>query len=57
MNHGFDVYVTVTARNAADLITIATSDPVLIDLTAPIVQFVLDGDSEQGIIALIEIII
>ena len=49
MYHRSYVYVTVTARNAADLITMATSDPILIDLTAPIIQFVRDGGSDQGI--------
>ncbi|XP_022103295.1 uncharacterized protein LOC110986023 [Acanthaster planci] len=44
MAHGSYVYVTVMARNAAELIAIATSDPVLIDLTPPIIHFVIDGD-------------
>ena len=48
MPHGSSVFVTVTARNAADLIAIVTSDPVLIDLTAPIVHYVIDGGSENG---------
>ena len=43
------VYTNVTARNAAGLIAIATSDPVLIDLTAPIIQFVLAGGRVHGI--------
>ncbi|XP_038050879.1 uncharacterized protein LOC119724031 [Patiria miniata] len=43
MAHGSRVYVTVIARNAADLITRATSDPVVIDLTPPIIHAVADG--------------
>ncbi|XP_033637440.1 uncharacterized protein LOC117298344 isoform X1 [Asterias rubens] len=49
MSHGSFVYVTVTAKNAADLISVVTSDPVLIDLTAPIIHSVLDGGSEDDI--------
>ncbi|XP_038050780.1 uncharacterized protein LOC119723938 isoform X2 [Patiria miniata] len=47
MAHGVYVFVTVTARNAADLITIATSDPILIDLTPPLIHFVSDGGDVQ----------
>ena len=48
VSHGSFVYVTVTAKNAADLISVVTSDPVLIDLTTPIIHSVLDGGSEDG---------
>ena len=50
MAHGSHVYVTVTARNAADLIAIATSDPVLIDFTGPIINYVIDGGGTDGTI-------
>ncbi|XP_071784665.1 uncharacterized protein [Asterias amurensis] len=49
MSHGSFVYVTVTAKNAADLISVVTSDPVLIDLTTPIIHSVRDGGSEDDI--------
>ncbi|XP_022103276.1 uncharacterized protein LOC110986013 isoform X2 [Acanthaster planci] len=49
MAHGSFVYVTVMARNAAELIAIATSDPKLIDLTPPIIYFVIDGAGTQDI--------
>ncbi|CAG2212774.1 NUDT9 [Mytilus edulis] len=37
------VYITVIATNAAGLQTIAYSDPVLVDLTPPIFDYVYDG--------------
>ncbi|CAC5414424.1 unnamed protein product [Mytilus coruscus] len=37
------VYITVIATNAAGLQTIAYSDPVLVDLTPPIFEYVYDG--------------
>jgi hypothetical protein len=43
MAHGSHVHVTVMARNAAALIALGTSAPILIDLTPPIVHFVYDG--------------
>ena len=48
MQHGSYVYVTVMARNAADLIAIATSRRILIDLTPPRIDYVMDGGSAQG---------
>ena len=48
MYHGSNIYVTVTAKNAADLTSFMTSDPILIDLTAPIILSVLEGPGEDG---------
>ena len=48
MAHGSYIYVTVTARNAADLIAVATSDPTLVDLTAPQIHHVIEGGGAQG---------
>ncbi|XP_038050540.1 uncharacterized protein LOC119723761 [Patiria miniata] len=49
MAHGSNVYVTVMSRNAADLISISTSDPVVIDLTPPIIHAVTDGKDEHDV--------
>ena len=47
--HGCYVHITVTARNAAELIAMATSDAVLIDLTPPVIHYVIDGGKKQGL--------
>ncbi|XP_038051300.1 uncharacterized protein LOC119724354 isoform X2 [Patiria miniata] len=49
MAHGSYVHITVMARNAADLIAIATSDPILIDLTPPLIYFVSDGGDAKDV--------
>ncbi|XP_022100380.1 uncharacterized protein LOC110984469 isoform X2 [Acanthaster planci] len=49
MAHGSRVYVTVMARNAADLIAISTSAPEMIDLTPPEILSVIDGKTEQDV--------
>ncbi|XP_022105050.1 uncharacterized protein LOC110986986 isoform X2 [Acanthaster planci] len=49
MAHGSRVYVTVMARNAADLIAISTSAAEMIDLTPPEILSVIDGKTEQDI--------
>lgn len=41
------VYITVIATNAAGLQTIAYSDPVLVDLTPPIFDYVYDGTGKN----------
>ena len=48
MSHGSHIYVTVTSKNAAELTSVVTSEPILIDMTAPIIHSVLDGPSEYG---------
>jgi hypothetical protein len=37
------VYITVIAINAAGLLTVSYSDPIMIDLTKPECHFVNDG--------------
>ncbi|XP_038057739.1 uncharacterized protein LOC119729229 [Patiria miniata] len=49
MAHGSYVYITVMARNAADLISIATSVSLLLDLTPPVIHFVKDGGDAHDI--------
>ncbi|XP_022088109.1 uncharacterized protein LOC110977889 isoform X2 [Acanthaster planci] len=49
MQHGSRVHVTVTARNAAGLVAVATSGPIIVDSTAPIIHYVIDGGTEQDI--------
>ena len=46
--HGALLHVTVAARNAAQLVGVATSRPVLVDLTPPIILYVRDGGRDQG---------
>ncbi|XP_038071216.1 uncharacterized protein LOC119740085 [Patiria miniata] len=49
MKHGSHVHVTVIARNAADLVAVATSGPIIIDFTAPVIEYVIDGGEESDI--------
>ncbi|XP_071798435.1 uncharacterized protein [Asterias amurensis] len=49
MSHGSHIYVTVTSKNAAELTSVVTSDPILVDMTAPIIHSVLDGPGEDDI--------
>ena len=41
------LYVTVTAMNAAELVGLAYSGPVIIDTTPPVIEYVYDGDVEE----------
>ena len=41
--HNTYIYVTTVATNAAGLRGVAYSDPILVDLTPPNIQFVYDG--------------
>ena len=43
MVHNNFIYITVIATNAAGLKDISYSDPILVDLTPPIINFVYDG--------------
>ncbi|XP_078682372.1 uncharacterized protein LOC144916849 [Branchiostoma floridae x Branchiostoma belcheri] len=43
LDHGAFIHVTVVAENAADLKTVVYSDPVLVDLTPPVISDVKDG--------------
>ena len=46
LQHGTVLYVTVTAMNAAELVGLAYSGPVIIDITPPEIEYVYDGDIE-----------
>lgn len=43
MIHNTFVHVTVIASNAAELVGISYSDPILVDLTPPDISYVYDG--------------
>ncbi|XP_070571538.1 uncharacterized protein [Ptychodera flava] len=47
LTHGLPIYVTVVAKNAADLQTAIYSEPWLIDLTPPDLCCVMDGADED----------
>ena len=51
--HNNLIYITVIATNAAGLKGISYSDPILLDLTPPIVNFVYDGIGRQLIVLLL----
>ena len=46
--HGSKVTVTVMATNAAELVSLAYSEAVTIDLTPPVIHYVNDGDNQTG---------
>ena len=46
LSHGSTIYVTVTAKNKADLTAVAYSDEVVVDRTAPVMSEVFEGESE-----------
>ncbi|CAH1259274.1 ADGRL2 [Branchiostoma lanceolatum] len=43
LDHGILIHVTVVAENAADLRSVVYSDPVLVDLTPPVISDLKDG--------------
>jgi hypothetical protein len=45
--------ITVIATNAAGLKDISYSDPILVDLTPPIINFVYDGRGRQLFVLLL----
>ena len=46
MPHNATIYVTVVAVNGAGIRTISYSDPVRVDLTPPVFEYVNDGTVE-----------
>ena len=49
MPHNSTIYVTVVAVNGADIRTVSYSDPVRVDLTPPVFEYVNDGTVEGTI--------
>ncbi|KAI8510750.1 hypothetical protein Bbelb_116660 [Branchiostoma belcheri] len=49
LDHGAFIHVTVVAENAADLKTVVYSDPVLVDLTPPVISDVKDGSQLEDL--------
>ncbi|XP_078574183.1 uncharacterized protein LOC144860694 [Branchiostoma floridae x Branchiostoma japonicum] len=43
LKHGSSIHVTVVATNAAELKTVVYSDPVVVDLTPPVISEIKDG--------------
>ncbi|CAH1258773.1 Hypp2075 [Branchiostoma lanceolatum] len=49
LDHGAFIHVTVVAENAAELRTVVHSDPVLVDLTPPVISDVKDGSQLENL--------
>ncbi|XP_035696851.1 uncharacterized protein LOC118430248 [Branchiostoma floridae] len=49
LSHGSFVHVTVVAENEAALRSVVYSDPVLVDLTPPVISLVKDGSDEEDV--------
>ncbi|XP_078696223.1 uncharacterized protein LOC144924666 [Branchiostoma floridae x Branchiostoma belcheri] len=49
LNHGSFVHVTVVAENEAALRSVVHSDPILVDLTAPVISVMKDGSEEEDV--------
>ncbi|XP_078696304.1 uncharacterized protein LOC144924691 isoform X1 [Branchiostoma floridae x Branchiostoma belcheri] len=49
LNHGSFVHVTVVAENEAALRSVVQSDPILVDLTAPVISVMKDGSAEEDV--------
>ncbi|CAH1259452.1 Hypp2286 [Branchiostoma lanceolatum] len=49
LNHGSFVHVTVVAENEAALRSVAYSDPILVDLTPPVISVIKDGGDEEDV--------
>ncbi|KAI8510721.1 hypothetical protein Bbelb_116370 [Branchiostoma belcheri] len=49
LDHGAFIHVTVVAENAAELKTVVYSDPVLVDLTPPVISDVKDGSQLEDL--------
>ncbi|XP_070573747.1 uncharacterized protein [Ptychodera flava] len=47
LTHGLPVYVTVVAKNAADLTAVFYSEPIMVDITPPDICCVGDGPNED----------
>ncbi|XP_066275498.1 uncharacterized protein [Branchiostoma lanceolatum] len=47
--HGSFVHVTVVAENEAALRSVVYSDPILVDLTPPVISFIKDGGDEEDV--------
>ena len=46
--HRSEVTVTIMATNAAELVSLAYSKAVTIDLTPPVIHYVNDGNNKTG---------
>ncbi|XP_078616228.1 uncharacterized protein LOC144884650 [Branchiostoma floridae x Branchiostoma japonicum] len=49
LSHGSFVHVTVVAENEAALRSVVYSDPILVDLTPPVISLVKDGSDEEDV--------
>ncbi|CAH1277475.1 Hypp9648, partial [Branchiostoma lanceolatum] len=49
LNHGSFVHVTVVAENEAALRSVVYSDPILVDLTPPVISVIKDGGDEEDV--------
>ncbi|KAI8487523.1 hypothetical protein Bbelb_347570 [Branchiostoma belcheri] len=49
LNHGSFVHVTVVAENEAALRSVVHSDPILVDLTPPVISSMKDGSAEEDV--------
>ncbi|XP_019617771.1 PREDICTED: uncharacterized protein LOC109465072 [Branchiostoma belcheri] len=49
LDHGAFIHVTVVAENAVELKTVVYSDPVLVDLTPPVISDVKDGSQLEDL--------